>query len=440
MSVSTALAQASPAWALDSLGLSHSFNPCPKAKNFGGLGAAPPLRYAARHEKQQLAHRVPTLYVQEILAAFNDGTLDALTAAQRLMISPARLYQLRHQWLQNRAGFHPGCSGGAHKDPWPPAAHDFLTQFLPHCQPLNFALLADELARRLDFHRSRAAVAAYVRQHFAPPVGSPKRGPKPRRRWQAGAIGELWQHDSSPHPWWPLDHYPVLILTLDDHSRKILAGSFVRSDTTWDHFCHLRCALETYGSPACLYTDGLSLFGHRSPADRLDTHSQFQRAFTALGVAHRVAPDAPAKGKIERRFGTFQNRLVSLLAYEKVSDYPHANALLQTQIAWHNQHHICRTTGLTPNAAWERARQEKRCQFRPTPALPLLDLHLALYVPRRLNADYTVDFLGRTWPVTPSRSKIVLIVHHPNQRFWVIPHRPDPHHPVWPDVLACHTL
>jgi len=64
----------------------------------------------------------------------------------------------------------------------------------------------------------------------------PKCGPKPRRHWQAGAIGELWQHDSSPHAWWPADHYPVLILTLDDHSRKIVAGSSVRSDTTWDHF------------------------------------------------------------------------------------------------------------------------------------------------------------------------------------------------------------
>jgi hypothetical protein len=42
----------------------------------------------------------------------------------------------------------------------------------------------------------------------------------------------------------------------------------------------------------------LSLFGHTSTADRLDTHSQFQRALTALGVAHRVAPDAPAKESV----------------------------------------------------------------------------------------------------------------------------------------------
>jgi hypothetical protein len=411
----------------------------PQSEKLRGGGDAP-ISYTACDEKQQLAHRVSTLYVQQILTAFNDGTLDAFTAAQRLRVSPARLYQLRHQWLQDRTGFQLTSSGGDHKEAWPKAAHDFPREFLPCCQPLNFALLADELSRRLNFHRSRAAVAAYVRQYFPQRVASPKRGPKPHRRWQAGAIGELWQHDSSPHPWWPAEHYPVLILTLDDHSRKIVAGSFVRSDTTWDHFTHLRLPIETHGPPACLYTDGLSLFGHHAPADRLDTHSQFQRAFTALGTAHRVAPDAPAKGKIERRFDTFQKRLVSLLAYEKITDYQNANVLLQTQISWHNQHLVCRTTGLTPDAAWDLALKEKRSQLRATPAVPLLDLHLALYVQRRLNADYTLDFLGRTWPISPTGRKFVTIVHHPGQRFWVIPHLPDPHNPIWPDVLACHTL
>ena len=177
-----------------------------------------------------------------------------------------------------------------------------------------------------------------------------------------------------------------------------------------------------------------------STADRLDTHSQFQRAFTALGSAHRVAPDAPAKGKIERHFGTFQNRLVTLLAYEQITTYAPANALLQTQIAWFNQHHVNRTTQLTPNTAWDRALREKRNHHRPVPPVPLLDLHLALYLPRRLNADSTLDFLGKNWPVTPVPNKLVTIVHHPGQRFWVIPHLPDPTHPVWPDVLAHHHL
>ena len=90
------------------------------------------------------------------------------------------------------------------------------------------------------------------------------------------------RHDGFPGQ---AQRYPTLILTIDDHSRKILAATFTPSDTTWSHFQHFRLAFETYGMPACIYTDGLSLFGHTSTADRLDTHSQFQRALTALGVA-----------------------------------------------------------------------------------------------------------------------------------------------------------
>jgi hypothetical protein len=46
-------------------------------------------------------------------------------------------------------------------------------------------------------------------------------------------------------------------------------------------------------------------------------------------------------------------------------------------MAWHNQHQVCRTTGLSPNAAWDLALREQRNHRRPIPAGCLLDLHLA---------------------------------------------------------------
>jgi hypothetical protein len=52
-----------------------------------------------------------------------------------------------------------------------------------------------------------------------------------------------------------------------------------------------------------------------------------------LGVTHLVAPSPQAKGKIERRFGTLQQRLVALLAYEHVSDYTAAQVVLRTKTA-----------------------------------------------------------------------------------------------------------
>ena len=101
---------------------------------------------------------------------------------------------------------------------------------------------------------------------------------------------------------------------------------------------------------------------------------------------------------------------------------------------------ICEATGLTPDQAWDKALQEKRSCLRPVPPVSLLDLHLALYLQRRLNPDSTVDFLGQNWTVTPSRSKIVTVVHHPHRCFWVVPQPPDPNHPIWPNVLAYYRL
>jgi hypothetical protein len=147
-----------------------------------------------------------------------------------------------------------------------------------------------------------------------------------------------------------------------------MAGAFA-SYTNWYHFCLPRPLFEGPRPPPAFYTDGLSLFGHTSTADRPYTHSQFLRALTALGIAHRVPPDAPAKGKIQRRFGHFQKRLATLLAYERTDRYDQATALLQDQIAHHNTHFPCRTTGLTPNQAWVKALQENRSCLLP-PALP----------------------------------------------------------------------
>ena len=49
--------------------------------------------------------------------------------------------------------------------------------------------------------------------------------------------------------------------------------------------------------------------------------------------SHGVQSAPEAKGKIERRFGTLQKRLVALLAYEQVSDYPAAQVVLDRQLA-----------------------------------------------------------------------------------------------------------
>jgi hypothetical protein len=93
---------------------------------------------------------------------------------------------------------------------------------------------------------------------------APQRKPRTYRRFRRARIGELYQHDSSIHQWWPAPDKQYLLLTVDDHSGRNVAGTFVSAETTWNHFQHFRRAFETHGLPEAVYTDGLSLFGPSS--------------------------------------------------------------------------------------------------------------------------------------------------------------------------------
>ena len=151
----------------------------------------------------------------------------------------------------------------------------------------------------------------------------------------------------------------------------------------------------------------------------------------------QCAPDA--KGKIERRFDTFQNRLVTLLAFEKVAAYPHALEVLARELARQNRT-VCRTTGLSPDDAWDKAQADQRSVLRPCPAPSLLDLHLALHLARRVNADHQIDFLGRSWPISATAQHRVTLIHHPLTQFWVVAQPPKPPLNRWPDILGKFSL
>lgn len=403
-----------------------------------GLGARREAAWGVE-KRPQLVRRLTPEFLRQTLDAFHRGDLDLEIAMELLEVSRAHLFRLRLAWLHQSTTFTVRPSGGDHHEAWPVEVRRFLAVFLPLQRPPNYQLVADELASRFAFHRDRKSVAAYSRRHFPLLVRAQLPIPKPKRRWQRTRIGELWQHDSSIHQWWPGEDKQTLLLTIDDHSRKYIGGTFVPTDTTWHHFEHFRHALTRHGCPLALYTDGLSLFGHQSSADGRDPRSEFQRALTALGVSHLVAPSPEAKGKIERRFDTFQNRLVTLLAYEQVSDYGPAQIILEREIDRQNQT-VCRTTGLAPNDAWDLALANLRNALRPAPERSLLNLHLAIHLSRRCNHDHQIDFLGRSWPIGPTHRHFVTIIHHPGRQFWVISEPPKPPKNAWPDVLAKYSL
>ena len=386
------------------------------------------------YEKRQLTRRLPRQFVLQTLHEFNSGYIRAREACELLHVGKTRLYQLRARWLKDRKDFQIKTSGGDHRASWPTPVIAFLREFVPLQTPCNFQLVADELLRLHALKRARSSVEAYIKTHLPTLIPPSPKKPRTFRRFRRARFGELFQHDSSIHQWWPGPEKQTLLLTLDDHSGLNIAGRFVPRDTTWAHFLHFRRIFQTFGIPEAIYTDGLSLFGPSSSYDHLDPRSQFQRALRAIGVAHLVAPSPQAKGKIERRFGTFQKRLVTLLAHAKADSYEHANEILQMEIKRQNSTKNS-STGEVPNHLFEQSQHSSA--IRPSPPSALLDLHLSLRTTRKVAIDHAIEFEGRTYKIAPTLKKTVTVLYHPQSKIWVLE---EPPNMIWPNILGHFSL
>jgi transposase len=176
--------------------------------------------------------------------------------------------------------------------------------------------------------------------------------PKSARKvhtWRArrSRCGELVQWDTSEHDWLE-ERGPKLYLIsmIDDVTSRLLAR-FVEHDSTVENMRVLREYLKRYGRPLSFYTDKASLFV-TSPVTRPGelarkdaptlTATQIGRALGQLDIEWIAAHSPQAKGRIERGFGTAQDRLVKGLRVAGASTLAEANAFLESEfLRWWNQ-------------------------------------------------------------------------------------------------------
>jgi hypothetical protein len=129
-----------------------------------------------------------------------------------------------------------------------------------------------------------------------------------------------------------------------------------------------------------------------------------------------VAPTPQAKGKIERDFQTFENRLVTLLAHAEVNDWKSADLILQMEIQRQGRK-TERTTGRIPSEVWEEHLLKRTARMRPMPAPTLADLHFSLRATRKVHPGPYLEF------ATTSR-KVLTVLFHPFRKLWVLDHSP----------------
>jgi transposase len=158
--------------------------------------------------------------------------------------------------------------------------------------------------------------------------------------WRArrACCGELVQWDTSEHDWLE-GRGPRLFLVamIDDATSRALAR-FVEHDSTEENLRLLWTYLESYGRPGEFYTDKDSLFAVNRPAVIHEEDEAWEEAYTQIGRALReleigwIAAHSPeAKGRIERFFGTAQDRLVKGLRIARVCTLAEANEYLEAE-------------------------------------------------------------------------------------------------------------
>src|SRR5271166_2455048 len=149
---------------------------------------------------------------------------------------------------------------------------------------------------------------------------------QPRRR--RDCLGELVQIDGSEHAWFEnRGETCTLLAFVDDATGRLMHLRFVVSESAFDYFRATRDYLETHGKPVAFYSDKHSIFRVNSKdAAGGDGITQFGRALAELNIDIICANSPQAKGRVERAFGTLQDRLVKELRLAGISTIEAANA------------------------------------------------------------------------------------------------------------------
>lgn len=164
-----------------------------------------------------------------------------------------------------------------------------------------------------------------------------KRRRQKHRQWRErkACFGELVQMDGSHHDWFEgRRERAVLMVMIDDATNRTYAR-FSEQETTRAAYDTFEGYARRHKLPVALYVDRDSIYRterEATVAEQLAAQeplTQFGRAMKGLGVAIELAYSPQAKGRVERRNGLLQDRLVKELRLAGISDLEKANDFLE---------------------------------------------------------------------------------------------------------------
>jgi len=150
-------------------------------------------------------------------------------------------------------------------------------------------------------------------------------------RQRRSCFGEMLQYDGS-YEFWFENRAPkrCLLASIDDATSTVWA-KFDEHEGVEPTFNFWKVYIRNFGKPHSIYVDKFSTYSmnHKLAKENDDTLTQFQRAMRELGIEPITAHSSQAKGRIERLFGTLQDRLIKELRLNNISTMKKANEFLE---------------------------------------------------------------------------------------------------------------
>jgi transposase len=252
---------------------------------------------------------------------------------------------------------------------------------------INDTHLCEILRKAEGIGMGRETLRGILRKEGIPSKRKVKRRKYRSRRERKEAFGMMLQLDASPHDWLQGRGPWLTLVGAKDDATGYVWAYFEEAETTWGYLDLMREVISTHGVPLSLYADRHSIFHTtREPTiiEQLKDMvplTQFGRAMEELGISVMKAWTPQAKGRIERQWGVFQDRLVGEVRLAGASTLQQAREVLKPFLKDYNQRFCC----LPKQAA---------AVFRKAPPKALLHNILCLKETRMVKKDHTVSFDG----------------------------------------------
>jgi transposase len=224
---------------------------------------------------------------------------------------------------------------------------------------------------------------------------------KAHRQWRErkDCYGEMLQMDGSHHDWFEGRGPRCVLMAYSDDATGSVYGRFYEYEGTIPAMDSFTRYITKHGLPMRVYLDKHTTYkswARRDDFQEAEPISQFGRALAELGVKMLHAHSPQAKGRIERLFNTFQDRMVKEMRLRGVSTIPDANRFLATYLPVYN-----RRFSVPPK---KQEDLHRRCNDVD------LDTILCIKTERTLKNDHTIQYKGMLYQIKDQiRAKRVMV-------------------------------